>query len=43
MKPTNAFIGFVLSLNRSNWLQSALCALVCTVVLLGATGCQPHH
>ncbi|MDP3073779.1 MAG: hypothetical protein Q8N18_26075 [Opitutaceae bacterium] len=43
MKTKNKITSFVLTLSQSKWLQPAAVTLVVAVVLIGITGCKPHH
>ncbi len=43
MKTKNKVTTLVLTLARSKWLQPAMFTLVVAVVVIGVTGCQPHH
>lgn len=43
MKMKNKVTNLVLVLAKSKWLQPAMLTLVVAVVLVGFTGCQPHH
>ena len=43
MKTKNKLTTLVLTLGQSKWLQPAVLTLVVAVVLVGITGCKPHH
>lgn len=43
MKTTNRLTRLALILGQSKWLQPAVLMLVVAVVLVGITGCKPHH
>ncbi len=43
MKTKNKVTTLVLSLAQSKWLQPAMLTLAVAVVVVGITGCKPHH
>lgn len=43
MKTKDTLTSLILTLAQSKWLQPAVLTLVVAIVLVGITGCQPHH
>ncbi len=43
MKTKNTFIGALIPLIQSKWIQPALVTAAIVVAVLGVTGCSPSH
>ena len=43
MKTKNTVIGALIRVTQSKWIQPAVLTLALAIVVLGVTGCSPHH